>query len=181
MSQITGQAADQTTPTLADDVAEFATEVRRLFAEHATPITSTDDPRAMQLVAPQITLDEIAGYIAEGADMQRELGELWFSRHVALPVAPASIVPAWGTVQSVRMHGWPEVEVSIDGAVRTRGTMTVRVETVTTIALEDSRFPDGTPFPAGVYADDSPTIVAEHGGSVHELPVSASIAELSSL
>lgn len=182
MSQITGQTADQTTPTLADDVAEFAAQVRRLFAEHATPITSTDDPRVAQLVTPNMTLARIAEYIAEGADMQRELGELWFSRHVTLPPVPASIIPAWGTVHSVRMPNWPEVEVSIESTPFSRDNVTLTIETLTTVALEDSASPDGALLPAGVYADRNPVLVATFGDvATCEVPVMTSLADLSSL
>ena len=177
--------ADQATnihPDFADDVAEFAAEVRRLFAEYATPITSTDDPRAAQLGTPRMPLARVAEYIDEGADMQRELGELWFSRHVALPAAPASIVPAWGTVHSVRMPSWPEVEVSIESTPFSRDNVTLTIETLTTVALEDSASPDGALLPAGVHADRNPVLVATFGDvATCEVPVMTSLADLSSL
>lgn len=177
--------ADQATnihPILADDVAEFAAEVRRLFAEHATPITSTDDPRAAQLVDPNLRWDQIAAKVAEGAEAQRQLGERWFSRCVPLPTAPASIVPAWATVHSVRMQTWPEIEVSIDGTPLSRDNVTLGIEAVTTIALEDSINPDGSLFPAGVYADRNPMLVATFGDvATCEVPVMTSLADLSTL
>lgn len=114
---------------------DWAAEVRRLFGEHAQPIRSSDDPRALDLVGSRpglMSLEQIDWFIADDPEFNPQLlADDYFNLHLELlPPLPFK-VPVWaletegqgvfsrpgygGEECSVWIYGWSQVFGPFEG------------------------------------------------------------------
>ncbi len=120
----------------ATDVLAWCEKVSALYAEHGSPITSADDPRAADL----LKVDPGSAYVLQHDP--RQAGLNYFTEFAEIPPAPLP-TPHWSCDQRVSPEMWPKVVVTFSSQHVRVGTSEAWAEQMFDIQVEDGRYRSG--------------------------------------
>lgn len=123
-------------PKIATEVLAWCDQVAAIYAEHGTPITSDNDPRAAKL----IEVDPGSAYALKYHPWQAGLN--YFAECAEVPDSPLP-APPWAVSQRVSIEMWPKVVVTFSSEHVRLGVAEAWAEQMFDVQVEGRDYENG--------------------------------------